>query len=103
MNANTKSAATNNAIAQEIEGQIATIDFQIRDAKRRVVAVAEQMLRRAQDAVRDAAELFNDQPCTLSWVNFASGDQRDAAEAKAELDALYAKKKMLLAILRDAE
>ncbi len=44
------------------------------------------MLRRAQGAVKDTEALLTDQPCSMSWVDFAEGDLRAAREAKQNLE-----------------
>lgn len=99
MNATTNNAATNNTKNDAIQAELAKIDDAIADAKRQVARAADTMLRRAQEAVQDATAMLNDQPCTLSWINFAAGDLRDAQEAKAELAALYTQRKMLQHLL----
>jgi hypothetical protein len=71
----------------------------IPDAKRRVAKAAEQMLWRAQRAVEDASAMLSDQPCSLSWTEFAEGDLREAKEAKAELNKLYEQQKLLQYLL----
>ena len=83
--------ATNQAIAQYLE----QIDWMIADAKRELANAAKSMARRAAEAVEDTDRLLADQPCSLSWIEFAEGDLRTAREAKARLRELIAQQKML--------
>ncbi len=50
--------------------------------------------------VKDTEALLADQPCSMSWVDFAEGDLRAAREAKAELAKLLEQQKMLEFFLR---
>ncbi len=86
---------TTNPAASAIQTQLQRLEWMIPDAKRRVAKAADQMLWRAQRAVEDAAAMLNDQPCSLSWPEFAEGDLREAKEAKAELNKLYEQQKLL--------
>jgi hypothetical protein len=99
MNATTNNAATNNAKNDAIQAELAKIDDAIADAKRRVARAADTMLRRAHDAVSNAAAMLKDEPCSLIWVEFAVADQREAQEARTELAALYTQRKMLQHLL----
>ena len=67
--------ATNPTVAA-IQEQLKRLEWMIPDAKKRVAKAAEQMLWRAQRAVEDATAMLNDQPCCLSWTDFADGDLR---------------------------
>ncbi len=42
----------------------------------------------ALKAIKDTEALLADQPCSMSWVDFAEGDLRAAREARAELAKL---------------
>ena len=90
---------TTHSAAQAIQTQLQRLEWTIPDAKKRVAKAAEQMLWRAQRAVEDANAMLNDEPCSLSWTEFAEGDLREAKEAKAELDKLYEQQKMLQYLL----
>jgi hypothetical protein len=92
--------ATNPTVAA-IQEQLHRLDWMIPDAKKRVAKAAEQMLWRAQRAVEDATAMLNDQPCSLSWTDFADGDLREAKEAKAELNKLYEQQKMLQHLIKN--
>jgi len=90
---------TTQPAAQAIQTQLQRLEWMIPDAKKRVAKAAEQMLWRAQRAVEDASAMLNDEPCSLSWTEFAEGDLREAKEAKAELNKLYEQQKMLQCLL----
>jgi hypothetical protein len=90
---------TTNPAASAIQTQLQRLEWMIPDAKRRVAKAAEQMLWRAQRAVEDATAMLSDQPCSLSWTEFAEGDLREAKEAKAELNKLYEQQKLLQYLL----
>ncbi len=92
---------TTNPTASAIQVQLQRLDWMIPDARKRVAKAAEQMLWRAQRAVEDATAMLNDQPCSLSWTDFAEGDLREAKEAKAELNKLYEQQKMLQYLIRN--
>lgn len=85
-----------------IREQLQRLEWMIPDAKKRVAKAAQQMLWRAQLAVEDATAMLNDQPCSLSWTDFADGDLREAKEAKADLNKLYEQQKMLQYLLRNS-
>ena len=80
---------------QKIEERLQVLDWEIEDAKRGLAKAAEAMLRRATEAVSQNEALLADQPCSTMWVNFAEGDLREARDAKAKLEALIQKKKLL--------
>lgn len=90
---------TTHPAAQAIQTQLQRLEWMIPDAKKRVAKAAEQMLWRAQRAVEDANAMLKDEPCSLSWTEFAEGDLREAKEAKAELHKLYEQQKMLQYLL----
>lgn len=82
-------------VENAIQEQLARLEWMIPDAKRRLASAAQSMLRRAQGAVADADAMIADQPCSLTWVDFAEGDLREAREAKAELQKLCEQQKLL--------
>jgi hypothetical protein len=84
---------------QAIQDQLRRLKWMI-PAMRRMDEAAQCMLRRAQGAVKDTEALLADQPCSMSWVDFAEGDLRAAREAKAELAKLLEQQKMLEFFLR---
>ena len=86
--------ATSSA-AKAIQNELHRLEWMIPDAKKRVVAAAEKMFWRVTQAVADATAMLADEPCSLSWTEFAEGDLREAREAKAELNSLYEKQRML--------
>ena len=92
--------ATNPTVAA-IQEQLKRLEWMIPDAKKRVAKAAEQMLWRAQRAVEDATAMMNDEPCSLSWPDFADGDLREAKEAKAELNKLYEQQKLLQYLIKN--
>jgi hypothetical protein len=97
----TMNDTTTNPTANAIQVQLQRLDWMIPDAKKRVAKAAEQMLWRAQRAVEDATAMLNDEPCSLSWTDFADGDLREAKEAKAELNKLYEQQKLLQYLLKN--
>jgi hypothetical protein len=97
----TMNDTTTNPSAHAIQNQLQRLDWMIPDAKKRVAKAAEQMLWRAQRAVEDATAMLNDQPCSLSWTDFADGDLREAKEAKAELNKLYEQQKLLQYLIKN--
>ncbi len=94
-------ATTTNPTAKAIQEQLQRLEWMIPDAKQRLAKAAQQMLWRAQRAVEDATAMLNDQPCSLSWTDFADGDLREAKEAKMELNKLYEQQKMLQYLLKN--
>ena len=80
---------------QKIEERLKVLNWEIEDAKRGLAKAAEAMLRRATEAVSQNEALLADQPCSTMWVNFAEGDLREARDAKAKLEVLIEKKKLL--------
>jgi len=97
----TMNDTTTNPTSHAIQVQLQRLDWMIPDAKKRVAKAAEQMLWRAQRAVEDATAMLNDEPCSLSWTDFADGDLREAKEAKAELNKLYEQQKLLQYMLKN--
>lgn len=89
------SETTTNQTEQAIQTQLQRLEWMIPDAKRKMHEAAQSMLRRAELAVKDSESLLADQPCSLTWVDFAEGDLRTAREARAELTKLYEQQNML--------
>ena len=94
------SETTNNA-EQAIQAQLRRLEWMIPDAQRRLAGVAQEMLRRAQNAVHDTDAMLANQPCSMSWVEFAECDLRNAREAKADLTKLYEQQAMLKFFLKN--
>ena len=92
-----------NTTEQTIREELAKLDWMIPDAQRGVAAIANDMLRRAEDAVKQCEAMAAGKPCTLGWVEFSECDARRAREAKARLDELYARQTLLTNLLRDKE
>jgi hypothetical protein len=88
----------NEALVMELRN----CEWMLRDAKQRVANAADKMLWRAQRCVEDAQALLNDQPCSLGWTEFAEGDLREAKEAKAALERVLERQKLLQYIARQA-
>ena len=89
---------TTNNVEQAIQAQLRRLEWMIPDAQRRLAGVAQEMLRRAQNAVHDTEA---NQPCSMSWVEFAECDLRNAREAKADLTNLYEQQAMLKFFLKN--
>ena len=80
---------------QVIRGYLAQLDWMIRDEKRELANAAQQMIKRAEEAVKETEAMMADQPCSLMWVEFAEGDFRKANESKTRLNQLLDKHKIL--------
>jgi hypothetical protein len=78
-----------------INEQLKRLEWMIPNAQRSVANAAKEMLRRAEDAVKQCEAMVANQPCSLMWVDFAEGDIRVAREAKAQLQNLYEQRNML--------
>lgn len=78
-----------------IHEQLKRLEWMIPDAQRTVTNAAKEMLRRAEDAVKQCEAMAANQPCSLMWVDFAESDVRVAREAKARLQYLYEQQNML--------
>jgi hypothetical protein len=87
--------ATKNNAEQAINEQLKRLEWMIPDAQRSVTNAAKEMLRRAEDAVKQCEAMVANQPCSLMWVDFAESDIRVAREAKARLENLYDQRNML--------
>jgi len=86
----------------KIQDQLYALEkMYIPDAKREMIVLAKVMERRAADAAECARAMNADEPCSMAFVEFMAGDMRNVVDAKANLESLYAKKKMLEALLRD--
>jgi hypothetical protein len=44
--------------------------------------------------------MLADEPCSLTWVEFAEGDLREAWEAKAHLTKLLEQQEFLLSVIK---
>ena len=91
---------TNNNAEQAIQAQLRRLEWMIPDAQRRLAGVAQEMLRRAQNAVHDTEAMLANQPCSMTWVDFAESDIRNARDAKADLTKLYEQQTMLKFFLK---
>ena len=89
------SEATTSTAEQSIQEQLKRLEWMIPDAQRGVANAAKEMLRRAEDAVKQCDAMIANQPCSLMWVDFAESDIRVAREAKARLQNLYEQQNML--------
>ncbi len=89
------SEATTSRAEQAIQEQLTRLEWMIPDAQRSVANAAKEMLRRAEDAVKQCDAMIANQPCSLIWVDFAESDIRVAREAKARLQNLYEQQNML--------
>jgi hypothetical protein len=86
---------TTNSAEQAIKDELRRLGWMIPDAQRRLNEHAQTMLRRAERAVKDMEAMMANQPCSMSWVDFAESDLRNAREAKAQLEFLYQQRTML--------
>jgi hypothetical protein len=86
---------TTDETQQAVTQYLAQLDWMIADAKRELAAAAKAMARRAAEAVDNADAMLADQPCSLTWVEFAESDLRTAREAKDRLNRLIEQQKML--------
>ena len=88
---------------QTIREELTRLDWMIPDAKRDLMKAAEAMARRAVNAVKECEAMMAEEPCSLGWVDFAGGDVRDACEAKAKLNSLYERQRLLKYLLGENE
>ena len=86
---------------QTIREELAKLQWMIPDAQRALTATANEMARRAAEAVKQCEAMAAGEPCTLGWVEFAECDVRRAREAKARLDELYSRQTLLNYLLGD--
>ncbi len=89
------SGTTTATAEQAIKEQLKRLEWMIPDAQRSVANAAKEMLRRAEDAVKQCDAMIANQPCSLMWVDFAESDIRVAREAKVRLQNLYEQQNML--------
>jgi hypothetical protein len=82
-------------MTNDLTQYIETLNWMIADAKRDMAEAARTMARRAAEATQDADALLADGPCSLSWVEFAESDLRNAREAKNRLKNLIEQHKLL--------
>jgi hypothetical protein len=80
---------------EKIASELQTADWQIQDVLRELRQAAEQMQRRASEALELIEAALNGNPTSLSWLEFAAGDLRSAAEAKVRLEKLVERRKFL--------
>ena len=85
----------NNQMGVAVVTQLNRLEWMIEDAKKRVAKATEKMLWRAQRATEESTAMLNGQPYSLSWMESAESDLRDAKEAKAEIEKLYEQRTML--------
>lgn len=103
MNATNKHEnSTLDTLAGAVAGELKRVGWQIEDAKQRLAKAAQSMLRRAQEATDDCRRMVAGEPCSLSWVEFAEGDLRQARDAKASLSELNNQKAILEFFARKA-
>lgn len=88
---------------QAVREELAKLEWMIPDAQRSLADAANEMTRRAADAVKQCEAMMAGEPCTLGWVEFAEGDVRVAREAKAKLTELYSRQRLLTYLLNKAE
>ena len=80
---------------EKIASELQTADWQIQDVLRELRQAAVQMQRRANEALELTEAALNGNPTSLSWVEFAAGDLRNAAEAKVRFEKLVERRKLL--------
>jgi len=90
---------TNHA-EQAINNQLATLEWMIDDAKRNLANAAKELMRRAENAVKETEAMMADKPCTMMWTDFVESDVRVAKEAKAKLNQLFEQQTMLRFFLK---
>ena len=91
---------TTRTTEQAIEQHLEQLSWMIHDAKRELAEAAQQMARRAAEGVKDTEALKADAPCSLTWVEFAEGDLRQAREAKLQLTRLLEQETLLQSVLK---
>lgn len=80
---------------EAINQRLEQIEWMIGHAMKELEAAANQMARRAAEAVESASSMLAGQPYGTMWIEFAESDLRRAREAKSRLDELVEQKKML--------
>ena len=78
-----------------IRAELAKLEWMIPDAKRDLAKAAAKMADRAIAAVKECEAMIADEPCSMGWTEFAEQDVRRAAEAKANLNALFERRQLL--------
>ena len=91
---------TTNHAEQAITKQLATLDWMIEDAKRNLASAAKELMRRAENAVKETEAMMADSPCSMMWTEFVESDVRTAKEAKAKLNQLLEQQTMLRYFLK---
>lgn len=81
--------------AEKIASELQNMEWQIQDALRELRQAAEQMQRRANEALEMTEAAVNGKPTSLAWVEFAAGDLRTVVEAKVRLEKLVDRQKLL--------
>ena len=81
--------------ATRLEHALLALEWQIADARNDLKKAAEGMMRRAIEAKESVERMLNDQPCSQTWTEFADADLRHAKEARARLEMLIEKQKLL--------
>lgn len=71
----------------------------ITDAKRDLARSAQSMSQRAAEACASTEAMLANMPYSLTWVEFAESDLRNAREAKARFNALIEQQKLLQHVL----
>ena len=87
----TKTTTAEHAIQEKLK----RLEWMIPDAQRRLAELAREMLRRAENAVKECDAMIANQACSMMWVEFSESDIRNAREAKAELNKLYEQQSLL--------
>ncbi|MGV2336262.1 MAG UNVERIFIED_CONTAM: hypothetical protein LVR18_19875 [Planctomycetaceae bacterium] len=78
-----------------IEEYLQRLEWEISDARSDLQKAADNLMRRAQEAKANCEALMKNEPCSLMWTEFAEGDLRTAKEARARLETLIEKQRML--------
>ena len=92
----TKTTTAEHAIQEKLK----RLEWMIPDAQRRLAELAREMLRRAENAVKECDAMIANQACSMMWVEFSESDIRNAREAKAELNKLYEQQSLLKFFLK---
>lgn len=68
---------------------------QIQDALKDMQKCAQQLERRAQEAIACTGAAIEGRPTSTSWIVFLEGDTRRIREAKGRLEQLIDKKRLV--------
>ncbi len=94
---------TKNTHKEVIASTIRHMDWEINEAKERLSRIAKNMVDKANNATQSCDLMLAGQPHHHAWVEFAGGIVNEAIAAKANLENLVEKRRMLQIINETAD